>query len=141
MTPPADARLRDEIWFLGIDSLLCELNAWVEWDENGKMDARVSAVRYALNELLEASSVLVEGDTVTVDTRQWPTRYDLAPAAVSSSQTWQPDWQGVTRLEIIDESGRVFTRWECSIRPLVQDHGQTLKILVEPAPPASEPDK
>lgn len=38
--------------------------------------------------------------------------------------------QGVTRLELIDEGGRRYTRWNCRIALLYQDQGRTLKVLV-----------
>lgn len=38
---------------------------------------------------------------------------------------------GVTRFEVIDETGRVFTRWNTSIQLSYQDDGRTLKVFVE----------
>lgn len=41
----------------------------------------------------------------------------------------------VTRLEVVNESGRCFTRWDCVIEPSVQDQGRTLKLFVTALPP------
>lgn len=81
--------------------------------------------------------VAVEGDTVTVDTRQWPTRYDLAPAAVSSSQTWQPA-QRTTALELL---GHVQANHAMVTDKAGDIHCSCGSIFCFPAPPASEPDK
>jgi hypothetical protein len=52
----------------------------------------------------------------------------------------------VTRFEVIDETGRRFTRWNTSIQLSYQDDGRTLKVfvapdaaagVVPPAPPAT----
>ena len=51
----------------------------------------------------------------------------------------QINFSTITRLEVIDEAGRKYTRWKCKIDPSVQDQGRTLKLFVEatgdPAPP------
>jgi hypothetical protein len=39
----------------------------------------------------------------------------------------------VTRLEVIDETGRKLTLWNCGITFSYQDDGRTLKIFVAPA--------
>ena len=39
--------------------------------------------------------------------------------------------EGVTRLEVIDEDGRVYSRWDARIYLDYQDGGKTLKIFVE----------
>lgn len=39
----------------------------------------------------------------------------------------------VTRVEVIDETGRVFTRWNTSIELAYQDDGRTLKVFVQPS--------
>lgn len=36
----------------------------------------------------------------------------------------------VTRLEIIDKQGRVYSQWNCTIELSYQDDGKTLKIFV-----------
>lgn len=38
----------------------------------------------------------------------------------------------VTRIEIIDETGRAYVRWNTKIELSYQDDGKTLKIFVEP---------
>lgn len=35
-----------------------------------------------------------------------------------------------TRLEILDETGRAYTLWNCKIDASVQDQGQTLKLFL-----------
>ena len=44
------------------------------------------------------------------------------------------DTKRITRLEVIDvtdETKRKFVKWDCKIKPSVQDDGRTLKIFVE----------
>jgi hypothetical protein len=36
----------------------------------------------------------------------------------------------VTRVEVIDEKGRAFTRWNVEMTPSLQDEGRTLKVFV-----------
>lgn len=37
----------------------------------------------------------------------------------------------VTRLEVIDEKGRLLTKWDCSVELSYQDDNRTLKIFVK----------
>jgi ssDNA-binding replication factor A large subunit len=37
----------------------------------------------------------------------------------------------VTRVEVVDETGRVYTKWNCSIELSYQDDGRTLKVFVK----------
>ena len=37
----------------------------------------------------------------------------------------------VTRVEVIDENGRVYTRWNCGVEASLQDDGRTLKLFVK----------
>ena len=37
----------------------------------------------------------------------------------------------ITRVEIIDETGRVFSRWNQNVTLSYQDEGRTLKIFIE----------
>lgn len=36
----------------------------------------------------------------------------------------------VTRLEVIDETGRVYTQWDCEVEYEYQDGDRTLKLFV-----------
>jgi hypothetical protein len=47
-------------------------------------------------------------------------------------------WDKVTRLEVIDDTGRVYTKWNALIELSLQDAGRTLKVFVTPNRP-SEP--
>jgi hypothetical protein len=38
----------------------------------------------------------------------------------------------VTRVEVIDENGRVYTKWNCSVELSYQDNGRTLKLFINP---------
>ena len=38
--------------------------------------------------------------------------------------------KNITRLEVIDENGRAYTRWDCKVEESVQDDGRTLKLFV-----------
>lgn len=42
---------------------------------------------------------------------------------------WFPD---VTRIELIDETGRAYVRWGASVELSIQDKGKTLKIFISP---------
>jgi hypothetical protein len=44
------------------------------------------------------------------------------------------DFAKVTRLEVIDENGRVYARYNCVVEPGVQDQERTLKLFVKPSP-------
>jgi len=37
----------------------------------------------------------------------------------------------VTRVEVIDENGRVYTKWNCSVELSYQDNGRTLKLFIK----------
>jgi hypothetical protein len=38
----------------------------------------------------------------------------------------------ITRVEVIDENGRTYTKWTCSVALSYQDDGRTLKVFVTP---------
>lgn len=44
----------------------------------------------------------------------------------------QQDSTEVTRLEVIDEKGRVYTRHDCNIELSYQDDNRTLKVFIKP---------
>lgn len=44
------------------------------------------------------------------------------------------DFSKVTRVEVIDESGRKYTRWYCDVEPHIQDGGRTLKLFISERP-------
>lgn len=51
-------------------------------------------------------------------------------------------WQKVTRVEVIAERGRAFTRWDCHLEhtdSMFQDDGRTLKLFVKGGTPTSPP--
>jgi hypothetical protein len=37
----------------------------------------------------------------------------------------------VNRFEVIDESGKVYSKWDCVVKLDVQDGGRTLKVFVK----------
>lgn len=37
----------------------------------------------------------------------------------------------ITRLEVIENGERKYTKWDCKIEQSIQDEGRTLKIFVE----------
>lgn len=39
--------------------------------------------------------------------------------------------QTVTRFEVIDENGRVYSQWSCKIELSYQDDGRTLKVFIK----------
>lgn len=38
----------------------------------------------------------------------------------------------ITRVEVIDENGRSYTKWNCSVELSYQDNGRTLKVFLTP---------
>lgn len=38
----------------------------------------------------------------------------------------------ITRVEVIDENGRSYTKWNCSVELSYQDNGRTLKLFLTP---------
>lgn len=36
----------------------------------------------------------------------------------------------ITRVEVIDETGRVYSKWNCSVELHIQDQDRTLKVFV-----------
>ena len=38
----------------------------------------------------------------------------------------------LTRMTLVDETGRVYERWDVEVEIQVQDHGKTLKVFVKP---------
>lgn len=54
----------------------------------------------------------------------WPTSY-------TKRVDLRTTYGSVTRVEVIDEKGRAYTRWNlCDVQLLMQDDGKTLKIFV-----------
>lgn len=51
--------------------------------------------------------------------------------------TMEVDQKKLTRLEVIDETGRVLTRRPCAVELSVQDGGTTLKVFVTGGKPRS----
>lgn len=47
------------------------------------------------------------------------------------SQDFKVPAPTVTRFEVVDDRGRVYTKWDCSIQLAYQDGGRTLKVFVE----------
>ncbi len=41
------------------------------------------------------------------------------------------DTSKVTRVEVVDETGRVYSKWDCSVELSYQDDGRTLKVFVK----------
>lgn len=41
------------------------------------------------------------------------------------------DFTRLTRLTVVDETGRILERWQADIDPQVQDNGRTLKLFVK----------
>jgi len=38
--------------------------------------------------------------------------------------------KNITRIEVIDENGRAYTKWDCKVEESIQDDGRTLKLFV-----------
>ena len=38
----------------------------------------------------------------------------------------------LSRVEVIDENGRSYTKWNCSVELSYQDNGRTLKLFLTP---------
>lgn len=41
-----------------------------------------------------------------------------------------PDWDGITRVEVFDCTGRAYVRWNVEAHFDIQDDGRTLKVFV-----------
>lgn len=49
--------------------------------------------------------------------------------------------ENITRVEVIDDKGRAYTRWSVIVQLSLQDDGRTLKVFVSPRPaPAPQND-
>jgi hypothetical protein len=57
-------------------------------------------------------------------------KVEAAFAALSAPPVGEIPWDKITRLEVIDESGRRLSRWNVSVEPSVQDDGRTLKLFI-----------
>ncbi len=62
-----------------------------------------------------------------------PTHWMPLPSPPASAPAPQTH---LTRFEVIDESGRAFSRWDCHVELSYQDDGRTLKVFVGAAAPA-----
>lgn len=51
------------------------------------------------------------------------------------------DTSKLTRVEVIDDTGRVFSKWQQKVVLLVQDDGKTLKIFLTDDPTAATSPK
>ncbi len=40
------------------------------------------------------------------------------------------DISKVTRFEVIDDTGRTYSKWDCKVEWQLQDEGRTLKVFV-----------
>ena len=40
------------------------------------------------------------------------------------------DASKITRVEVIDETGRAYVKWNCKVEESIQDQGRTLKLFV-----------
>ena len=49
-----------------------------------------------------------------------------------SPSAYMDDNSKVTRFEVIDENGRVYTKYNCEIELSYQDDGKTLKVFIKP---------
>lgn len=58
---------------------------------------------------------------------------DALRATPASRQDTITNLADVTRVEVIDETGRAYTRWRVSVELSTQDQGRTLKMFVKPA--------
>ena len=46
-------------------------------------------------------------------------------------KTRQEAVEEVTRVEVIDETGRQYVRWNCEVEQQLQDGGKTLKLFIK----------
>lgn len=51
------------------------------------------------------------------------------------------DFTRLTRLTIVDETGRILEKWQADIEPSVQDGGRTLKLFVNHNPSKPRADR
>lgn len=86
----------------------------------GRTGAEQMALREAIAELLDLTA-----RSVLQGSGEAQGQVQSAPSDI--------DFSKVTRLEVITEGGRAWTRWWCRVEPSVQDRGRTLKLFVSAA--------
>lgn len=62
----------------------------------------------------------------------WEAKFDLPASSETKMVQILPDPRNFTRLEVVDENGRAYSRRDCGISLSVQDDGRTFKIFVKP---------
>jgi hypothetical protein len=77
-----------------------------------------------LIEIITLSSILVTAE----EAMRWS--YEFNQLVKSEIPIIPDPSDAVTRLEVIDKQGRVYSQWNCSIQLSYQDNGKTLKIFV-----------
>jgi hypothetical protein len=59
-------------------------------------------------------------------------------AVLAANRELAAQLAAVTRVEVIDESGRAYGRWGVEVTPSLQDEGRTLKVFVCALGPATK---
>ena len=59
-----------------------------------------------------------------------PYNEDAYVVGYTQCQEEMADNSKVTRFEVIDENGRVYSKWNCKVKLSYQDNGQTLKLFI-----------
>lgn len=67
--------------------------------------------------------------------KQQKLKIDSLKVMISDLKTTNSE---VTRLEVIDEKGRVYTRHDCNIELSYQDNDKTLKVFIKPNTKSNE---
>ena len=61
-----------------------------------------------------------------------PYNEDAYVVGYTQCQEEMADNSKVTRFEVIDENGRVYSKWNCNVELSYQDDGKTLKVFIKP---------
>ena len=84
-------------------------------------DAKLMPARSKARSILNAI-----GDTHSADAQELAdTLAALASPLVSGG------WQPLTRVDVIDEGGRLLSKWDVAVEPSWQDDGRTLKLFLK----------
>lgn len=113
---PKTTSLSSEEW---LSLVIVSVNELVDWQ----------------NEMVETWEVLIATQTIPevvleANTPQEDKQY-ITSVGHSTLDLGSRETSKVTRLEVIDEEGRVYSRWDARIYLDYQDGGKTLKIFVE----------
>lgn len=69
---------------------------------------------------------------INADGWVWDESIDIKQIIEQAKGMEKEQNSGVTRFEVVDDNGRVYSKWNCKIELSYQDDGKTLKVFVKP---------